>query len=131
MGCYGIGISRLMAAAVEQHHDQDGIIWPRAIAPYDVAIVSLGSEESVVQAAEALEQALAARGIETLWDDRDERAGVKFKDADLIGVPLRVIIGAKGLAKGSVELKIRGAAAAESVAVPEAPARVAALVQAP
>jgi len=107
MGCYGIGISRLVAAAVEQHHDNDGIVWPMSIAPYQVHITQLGEEEAVVAAVAELEQALEARGIDVLVDDRDERPGVKFKDADLIGIPLRVTVGAKSLKRGGVELKPR------------------------
>jgi prolyl-tRNA synthetase len=107
MGCYGIGVSRLLATAVEQHHDDNGILWPMSIAPYQIHIVQLGSEPEVVAAVAALERDLIARGIEVLIDDRDERPGVKFKDADLVGIPLRVTVGAKALAKGGVELKPR------------------------
>jgi prolyl-tRNA synthetase len=110
MGCYGIGVSRLVATTVEQHHDDDGMRWPFSIAPYHVHIVTLGREETVQTTAVALHDALEKEGIEVLWDDRDERPGVKFKDADLIGIPLRVTIGAKGLAGGNVELKARTAA---------------------
>jgi prolyl-tRNA synthetase len=108
MGCYGIGISRLVATTVEQHHDEQGIRWPMAIAPYHVHVVTLGKEPDVLAAARALHDDLEAAGVEVLWDDRDERPGVKFKDADLIGVPLRVIVGQKGLGAGHLELKIRG-----------------------
>lgn len=107
MGCYGIGVSRLLATAVEQHHDDNGILWPMSIAPYQLHIVQLGSEPEVVAAVEKLERELEARGIEVLIDDRDERPGVKFKDADLVGIPLRVTVGAKALAKGGIELKPR------------------------
>ena len=107
MGCYGIGVSRLVATAIEQHHDENGIRWPLSIAPYQVHLVTLGKEASVAEAAEKLYGELWARGVEVLWDDRDERPGVKFKDADLIGIPMRVTIGAKGLATGNVELKPR------------------------
>ncbi|MFZ5896971.1 MAG: proline--tRNA ligase [Myxococcota bacterium] len=115
MGCYGIGVSRLVATTVEQHHDADGIRWPIAIAPYQVHLVTLGRDESVVNAASALYSELSARGIEVLWDDRDERAGVKFKDADLIGIPLRVTMGTKGLRENVVELKLRRDADAQLV----------------
>jgi prolyl-tRNA synthetase len=108
MGCYGIGISRLVATTVEQHHDDQGIRWPMAIAPYHVHVVTLGKEPDVLAAARALHDDLETAGVEVLWDDRDERPGVKFKDADLIGVPLRVIVGQKGLGAGHLELKIRG-----------------------
>jgi len=107
MGCYGIGVSRLVATAIEQHHDDDGIRWPMALAPYHVHLVTLGGDAAVQQAAKGLYESLGAQGVEVLWDDRDERPGVKFKDADLIGIPLRVTIGAKGLASGNVELKPR------------------------
>jgi prolyl-tRNA synthetase len=107
MGCYGIGVSRLVATAVEQHHDQHGIVWPTAIAPYPVHVVQLGSEPDVVAAVARLEGELLSAGLEPLIDDRDERPGVKFKDADLIGLPLRVTVGTKSLATGSVELKPR------------------------
>src|SRR5579883_2760997 len=107
MGCYGIGVSRLVATTVEQHHDESGIRWPMSIAPYHVHVVTLGRDADVLSAARALCDSLEAAGVEVLWDDRDERPGVKFKDADLIGVPLRVTIGAKGLAGGNVELKAR------------------------
>jgi prolyl-tRNA synthetase len=107
MGCYGIGVSRLVATAIEQHHDDAGIRWPMSLAPYHVHIVTLGKEDNVLQAASELYQSLGRAGIDVLWDDRDERPGVKFKDADLIGIPLRVTVGAKGLATGHVELKPR------------------------
>ena len=107
MGCYGIGVSRLVATAVEQHHDQNGILWPMSIAPYQVHIAQLGTEAEVVDAVARLEKGLEQQGIDVLVDDRDERPGVKFKDADLIGVPLRVTVGAKALKRGGVELKPR------------------------
>jgi prolyl-tRNA synthetase len=107
MGCYGIGVSRLVATAIEQHNDESGMLWPTSIAPYHVHLVTLGKEESVLSTARALHDGLEGEGVEVLWDDRDERPGVKFKDADLIGIPLRVTIGAKGLATGNVELKPR------------------------
>lgn len=107
MGCYGIGVSRLVATTIEQHHDDNGIRWPMSIAPYHVHLVTIGKDDAVVAAARDLYGELGQAGVEVLWDDRDERPGVKFKDADLIGVPLRVTIGAKGLAAGHVELKPR------------------------
>lgn len=107
MGCYGIGVSRLVATIVEQHHDEGGILWPMAVAPYPVHIVQVGDSEAVRAASEQLERELTARGYEPLVDDRNERPGVKFKDADLIGIPLRITVGDRGLASGSVELKAR------------------------
>ena len=107
MGCYGIGISRLLAALVEQHHDADGMLFPMSVAPFQVHVVQLGSEPEVVAATRRLEVALEQLGLEVLVDDRDERPGVKFKDADLLGVPLRLTVGAKSLANGGVELKLR------------------------
>jgi prolyl-tRNA synthetase len=107
MGCYGIGVSRLVAATLEQHNDGDGIVWPMSVAPYQVHVVQLGADEAVLHATEKLERELEERGLEVLVDDRNERPGVKFKDADLVGIPLRVTIGAKGLATGGVEVKLR------------------------
>lgn len=107
MGCYGIGISRLVAAAVEQHHDDNGIIWPQALAPYPVHIAQLGESEKVREVVTLLEQELTRAGYEPLVDDRDVRPGVKFKDADLIGIPLRITVGERGLANGNIELKYR------------------------
>jgi prolyl-tRNA synthetase len=107
MGCYGIGVTRIAAAAIEQNHDDNGIIWPMALAPFQVLIVTAGKEAELAAAAEKLEKELQERGIEVLYDDRDERGGVKFKDADLVGIPLRVTIGKRGLAEGKLELKGR------------------------
>ncbi len=107
MGCYGIGVGRTAAAAIEQNHDDRGIIWPYPIAPFHVHLLPVSHSERTAQAAEGLYQALSAAGFETLWDDREERAGVKFNDADLIGAPFQVIVGDKGLADGVVEVKIR------------------------
>ncbi|MDB4969105.1 MAG: proS [Myxococcales bacterium] len=107
MGCYGIGVTRIAAAAVEQNHDDDGIQWPMALAPFQVVITTAGREPELAAAAETLEAELTARGVEVLYDDRDERPGAKFKDADLIGIPLRVTVGKRGLAEGKLELKKR------------------------
>jgi prolyl-tRNA synthetase len=107
MGCYGIGITRVAAAAIEQNHDADGIVWPMSIAPYEVEIVALQKDAAVVEAAERLYRELGERGVEVLFDDRDERPGAKFKDADLVGVPLRVAVGARSLKEGNLELKWR------------------------
>jgi len=108
MGCYGIGVTRTLQAVIEQSHDADGIVWPISVAPYAVSLLLLDPKDSAVCAVvDALEQALTARGLDVLVDDREERPGVKFKDADLIGCPIRVVVGAKGLAKGGVEIKLR------------------------
>ena len=120
MGCYGIGVERLMAAAVQANHDELGIIWPRSIAPYDVHIVPLGGSDEVASAVELIETELAQLGLNVLTDDRDERAGVKFNDADLMGAPLRVTIGARGLKQGQIELKLRQAAEPASVPIGDA-----------
>jgi prolyl-tRNA synthetase len=124
MGCYGIGISRLMATAIEQHHDDNGMCWPMAIAPYHVIITPVGKDAAVLEAAETLYESLTKLGVEVLLDDRDERPGVKFKDADLLGVPLRLTIGARGLADGVVELKERVATEAEKPKLADAAAAV-------
>ena len=128
MGCNGIGVSRLMAAAIEQHHDDDGIIWPMSIAPYQVILTPLGKGGAPLEAAESLYEELRGLGVEALLDDRAERPGVKFKDADLLGIPLRVTIGQRGLDEGMLELKKRDAKDAEKVPMPETAARVAAMV---
>jgi len=108
MGCYGIGIGRTIAAGIEQNHDENGIIWPMPLAPYQVIITPVNvNEEEVMKAAEGLYKSMLDENIEVIFDDRDERAGVKFKDADLIGIPLRVVVGQKNLVQGKVELKIR------------------------
>lgn len=124
MGCYGIGVTRTLAAVVEQHHDGDGIIWPMAVAPYHAIVTIVNtSEESQRTLAEEIYQKLLAGGVEVLLDDRDERPGVKFKDADLIGIPVRITVGKKA-GEGLVEYRLReekenhlmsGAAAAERV----------------
>jgi prolyl-tRNA synthetase len=108
MGSYGIGPARIAAAAVEQNNDKDGIIWPKSIAPFDIELLPLNmNDPKTVEAAEKLYGDIAAAGIEVLMDDREERAGVKFKDADLIGIPLQIILGEKNLKEGLVELKDR------------------------
>ncbi|MBP1762376.1 MAG: Prolyl-tRNA synthetase, partial [Firmicutes bacterium] len=108
MGCYGIGVSRTMAAAVEQKNDADGIVWPLPIAPYQLIIVPVNSKkEEQMEVAERLYREFVSRGVEVILDDRDERAGVKFKDADLIGIPVRITIGPKSLQENQVEVKKR------------------------
>ncbi|MBK8258779.1 MAG: proline--tRNA ligase [Polyangiaceae bacterium] len=111
MGCYGIGVTRTMAAAIEQNHDADGIKWPIGIAPYHAMVVPLQMKDAkVVETAEKIQADLTAAGLESVLDDREERPGIKFKDADLLGFPFRIVIGQKGLAGGTVELKRRGSA---------------------
>lgn len=119
MGSYGIGVGRLMAAIVEQHHDEYGIIWPPSVAPFDVHIVSLARQpgDEVARQAEALYQQLQQAGLEVLYDDRRESAGVKFADADLIGIPWRVTVSARSLQSGGVEVKRRSQTEREIVAV--------------
>jgi prolyl-tRNA synthetase len=108
MGCYGIGVNRIMAAAIEARHDANGICWPASIAPFQAEIVALDVREAdVMSTARQLHDSLEAAGIDTLLDDRDQRPGVKFKDADLIGIPIRVTVGKRGLAEGVVEFKLR------------------------
>jgi prolyl-tRNA synthetase len=114
MGSYGIGPGRIMAAAVEQRHDDHGIVWPRAIAPYDVHVVAL---PGVDQQAEEAARRLSDAGYEVLLDDRDQRAGEKFADADLIGLPLRVTVGKKTLEDGHVDVRDRATGAERRVAL--------------
>jgi prolyl-tRNA synthetase len=129
MGCYGIGVTRVIASAVEQNHDKDGIIWPVPLAPYEVTVLDLQRDDAkVVETAARLHDELERAGIETLYDDRDERAGVKFKDADLVGIPYRLAVGKKGLAEGIVELKLRRLPEVRKLKVDEAAALVAAEV---
>jgi len=118
MGCYGIGITRTVAAAIEQNHDDYGIIWPVAIAPYEVSILVLGDGE-VLETGDQIYNDLQQEGIDVLFDDRKERAGVKFNDADLIGSPVRITIGSRSLAEGNVELKVRSTGEELKVSVDE------------
>lgn len=108
MGCYGIGVSRIVAAAIEQNHDKDGIIFPLPIAPFQVVILNLAMKEAAAGAAvDELCATLEAAGVEVLVDDRDERPGIKFKDADLIGIPYRIMVGKQFLLEGLVEIRVR------------------------
>ncbi|UCH45962.1 MAG: proline--tRNA ligase [Nitrospiraceae bacterium] len=107
MGSYGIGPARIAAAAIEQNNDKDGMIWPRSIAPFDVEVIPLNEDEDIIKTATSIYESLKDKGLEVLMDDREERPGVKFKDADLIGIPFQVIIGKKALQEGMVELKVR------------------------
>ncbi len=135
MGCYGIGVNRILAAAIEREggHDENGILWPAAIAPYSVVITVMKYEGALKEAACGLAQSLEAQGLEVLIDDRDERPGVKFKDADLIGIPVRITVGEKGLAEGKVEIKARrpGLTSLKGDLVPraEVPSKVTQLLQ--
>ena len=130
MGSYGIGIERILAGAVELHHDADGIRMPMSIAPFHVSLLPLQMQDAAVRdAAEKLYRELTDAGVDVLLDDRDERAGVKFKDADLIGLPLRIAVGKKGLADGRVEWKARGAKDLELVALQEVVERTRAAVR--
>ena len=116
MGCYGLGIGRTVAAAIEQNHDADGIVWPLPVAPFEVLITQVNAKDAATSdAAGALYDALVQEGVEVLLDDRDERPGVKFKDADLIGIPYRVTVGPKGLAEGKVEIVRRRTRTAREV----------------
>jgi prolyl-tRNA synthetase len=121
MGCYGIGVTRIVGAAIEQNHDERGIIFPRAIAPFEVAIapIGYGKSRSVQDAAQALYDELRKAGVDVLIDDRDERPGVMFADLELIGVPHRVTIGERGLKEGTVEYQERRDSAAIKVPLTE------------
>lgn len=129
MGCYGLGTSRVIPAVIEQCHDADGIVWPVAIAPYQVHIVPVSvRDEQQMQVAEAIHQRLYAAGVEVLLDDRDERPGVKFKDADLLGLPVRLTVGNK-ISEGLVELKIRQTGEVQVLSVEQAFAAVLGMVK--
>lgn len=118
MGCYGIGVSRTMAAAIEQFHDDNGIIWPASIAPFEVVIVPINAkDEAQMQIAEKLYADMKNAGIDVLLDDRKDRAGVKFKDADLIGYPVRITVSPKLLDANEVEIKVRRDGATSNVKV--------------
>jgi prolyl-tRNA synthetase len=131
MGCYGIGINRILAAAVEASHDANGIIWPLALAPYEALVIPLQpNNEAVMNAADAIVAELERAGVDVLVDDRDQRPGVKFKDADLIGIPLRVVVGERGLKDNSVEVKWRTDATAHTAPLDSAGAAIVAELQA-
>ena len=106
MGCYGIGLGRIMSSIVEQRNDENGIIWPLSIAPYPVCLVLAGNDDKMIETADNIYEKLKKKGIDVLYDDRNERAGVKFKDMDLIGIPIRITVGKK-LNDGLVEIKTR------------------------
>jgi prolyl-tRNA synthetase len=121
MGCYGIGVNRIVASLAETSFDDNGLIWPLSIAPYEVLVIPLNvTEPETMQLAEQFYKELGAAGVDVLLDDRDQRAGFKFKDADLIGIPLRLVIGGKGLKEGQVEIKWRTDAAPKKVPIVDA-----------
>jgi prolyl-tRNA synthetase len=121
MGCYGIGVGRTVAAAIEQNHDKDGIIFPVPISPFEVTILPLQMHEiAVVEAAEKIYTELLDNNIDVLLDDRDERAGSKFNDADLLGIPVRVTLGLRGIKNGKVEVKLRAESQSADVPVRDA-----------
>jgi prolyl-tRNA synthetase len=128
MGSHGIGVSRLLGAIIEASHDDRGIIWPEGVTPFPVGIVNLKQGDSATDAAcEALYAALMAKGLEPLYDDRDERAGAKFATMDLIGLPWRITVGPRGLAAGKVELTSRRTGLSDEMTSDEAVARLAAI----
>ena len=129
MGCYGIGVNRIIAALIETCHDANGILWPMSLAPYEVLLTPVKATDPATKEAGArLYNELTAAGIEVLLDDRDVRAGVKFKDADLIGIPLRVVIGERGLKEGKLEMKWRWGKEAELIDLADAVRTLAELV---
>ncbi len=129
MGCYGIGVNRIVAGLAETSYDESGMIWPVAVSPYEVNVCPVKvTDEASVEAAEKIHDALESLGVEVILDDRDQRAGVKFKDSDLIGFPLRITIGAKGLAEGKVEVKWRWEKEAEWFALEDVAEKVAAMI---
>ena len=128
MGCYGIGINRIIASAIENGHDENGIIFPISIAPFEVIITTVGTGDAICEAAEKLYEQLAQAGVECLFDDRNTRGGVKFKDADLLGIPLRITIGNKSIAAGCVEMKLRSESESQKVPLEEAAQKTAELV---
>ena len=128
MGCYGIGVTRTLAAIVEQHHDENGIIWPVSVAPYHAIITVMKPEDEVqAQTAERIYKELMDAGVEVLLDDRKERPGVKFKDADLLGIPVRLTVG-RGAPEGKIEYKLRRDAEKEELSVDEGIARAIRLI---
>lgn len=129
MGCYGMGVGRLLACVVEANHDEKGIIWPMTVAPYHVHLVALGTSEEARNAAESVYERLLAEGIEVLYDDRDESAGVKFNDADLLGMPIRVTVSERSLKRGGAEVKLRRLPDGEIVALDELPERLKSIIR--
>jgi prolyl-tRNA synthetase len=132
MGCYGIGSGRLLATVIEQRYDDKGILWPISVAPYHVSLIAIGSanDTETLAAADKLYDELTAAGVEVLYDDRDERPGVKFNDADLIGNPLRVAVSARNLANNQIELKRRTATEPEFVPVSDSVSEISSRLEA-
>ena len=129
LSCYGIGIGRILASAIELGNDDNGIIWPISIAPFEVLVTSVNQDdEKVAQVAENIYQQLLDKGIDILLDDRFLRGGVKFKDADLIGIPVRVTVGKKSVAEGNVEIKLRVESKSSNVAIDKAADKVVEIV---
>ena len=119
MGCYGIGVGRILAAVIEQHNDENGIVWPLSVAPYHVSVIPVNiKDEEQMKIAEKLYEELLALGVEALLDDRNERAGVKFKDSELMGIPMRVTVGKK-ITDGEVEFKLREGGENETIKIEE------------
>ncbi len=130
MGCYGIGVNRIIASLIETKHDENGIVWPMSLAPYEVILTPLNVKEAdVMQVTEQLYKELQQAGVEVLLDDRDQRPGVKFKDADLIGIPLRVVIGGRGLKDGQLEIKWRAKSEPSMIPLENAAVALADMVQ--
>ena len=129
MGCYGIGVTRTLQSVIEQSHDKNGVVWPISVAPYEVEVMAVNVQhEPSVQEADRIMAALEAKGIEVLNDDRDERPGVKFKDADLLGIPLRISIGERSLAKGMIEVKNRASDQMTEVSLEEAVEKILSII---
>jgi len=129
MGSYGIGPARIAAAVVEQNYDRDGMIWPETLAPFDVHLVAVNVKDATMAGmAEDVYAALASAGLEVLYDDRDERGGVKFKDADLLGVPLRVTVGSRAVKEGVVEVRRRRTGEVATVSPADLPGHIRALL---
>ncbi|UCF78799.1 MAG: proline--tRNA ligase [Candidatus Eiseniibacteriota bacterium] len=130
MGCYGIGITRTVAAVIEQNHDSNGIIWPLSVAPYQMEVLPVNvNDETIRTTAERLYEELTGMGFEVLLDDRDQRPGFKFKDADLVGLPLRVVVGEKAMAEGKVEIHVRRTGETMRASTDEAPGRIKTLIE--
>ena len=129
MGCYGIGVSRTLAAVVEQHNDEHGICWPVCVAPYEVEVVPLDVHDEVVwPIAESIAQQLVDLGIEVVVDDRKERPGVKFADADLMGFPYQIVCGKKAIKNGNVEVKVRATGERNEVPISDVASMLAEMV---